>query len=151
MLIHYPGWHSKWDEWIDASSARFAPLRTHTMSDAGAASSGASSGWEWADDDGQWQAFSAAVSEQLDAANAASLSSLVVAMSGNRYVMDFSALTQRNLRTGYRRRIRRGARTSSSARGSTDATRAAIRSRIARARDSSDGAMLLAQARPTCA
>jgi hypothetical protein len=30
LLIHYNGWPSRWDEWIESSSPRIAPFRTRT-------------------------------------------------------------------------------------------------------------------------
>ena len=30
LFIHYNGWPSRWDEWIEANSERIQPLRTHT-------------------------------------------------------------------------------------------------------------------------
>eukprot|EP00349_Pseudokeronopsis_sp_Brazil_P002776 CAMPEP_0202963210 /NCGR_PEP_ID=MMETSP1396-20130829/7204_1 /ASSEMBLY_ACC=CAM_ASM_000872 /TAXON_ID= /ORGANISM="Pseudokeronopsis sp., Strain Brazil" /LENGTH=135 /DNA_ID=CAMNT_0049684237 /DNA_START=202 /DNA_END=606 /DNA_ORIENTATION=+ len=29
--IHYNGWGARWDEWLDVSSPRIAPFRTHTV------------------------------------------------------------------------------------------------------------------------
>lgn len=31
VLIHYEGWPNVWDEWIDKSSSRLAPYRTHSL------------------------------------------------------------------------------------------------------------------------
>ena len=31
VLIHYNGWGSRWDEWIDVNSQRIAAFRTHTV------------------------------------------------------------------------------------------------------------------------
>eukprot|EP00455_Lapot_gusevi_P026900 TRINITY_DN2837_c0_g3_i3.p1 TRINITY_DN2837_c0_g3~~TRINITY_DN2837_c0_g3_i3.p1 ORF type:complete len:273 (+),score=34.86 TRINITY_DN2837_c0_g3_i3:74-892(+) len=31
LLIHYIGWHDKWDEWLDSTSERIAPFETHTL------------------------------------------------------------------------------------------------------------------------
>lgn len=31
VKVHYNGWPSRWDEWLDAASPRIQPLRTHTM------------------------------------------------------------------------------------------------------------------------
>ncbi len=31
VFIHYNGWTTRWDEWIDGSSPRLAPFRSHTV------------------------------------------------------------------------------------------------------------------------
>jgi hypothetical protein len=34
VLVHYSGWASRWDEWLDMNSNRVCPLRTHTLQSA---------------------------------------------------------------------------------------------------------------------
>lgn len=34
VYVHYNGWGSRWDEWIELSSPRIAPFRTHTVQNA---------------------------------------------------------------------------------------------------------------------
>jgi len=36
LFIHYNGWPTRWDEWIDADSSRLAPFRTRTLHSASA-------------------------------------------------------------------------------------------------------------------
>lgn len=38
VFVHYNGWSSRWDEWIDMKSDRIALFRTHTVQSQGCAS-----------------------------------------------------------------------------------------------------------------